>query len=392
MMGAMFGYLLGGAVILEALFGFTGMGQYLVDSVTPKDFISARLRCSVGALSWSSSCSSICSTSSIRAGSPVPEWRQRDEHPHDARGGAEIRRAEEARGPAAGRRQPGGLALCLAPVVILLIIAIVGPLAAPTRRQGRRRPSNPPAARSGSVPTPPDWTFQPGPDPARLNVFIGAASTTAATVAGILVGLVIGMNEACRGPVGLIARGIARSLDLLQALPPSSSASSWSRSRFLDLRGDRRDQRDRDAPAGPSRPHRSARARRGLPRSSPIAGLSHRDEAPASCPTPAGPRWTTALPVGCAVILAAALGLLGVGVPPPTADGAEFFAQAPRTPRFAAESQATFPTLALIGCSRAAVGPGARRVRHVRRTSRSSPSCTEQAVCEAVFAPAGKQQ
>jgi peptide/nickel transport system permease protein len=40
MMGTLFGYLLGGAVILESLFGFTGMGQYLVDAVNSKDFVS----------------------------------------------------------------------------------------------------------------------------------------------------------------------------------------------------------------------------------------------------------------------------------------------------------------------------------------------------------------
>ena len=52
MMGTMFGYLLGGAVILEALFGFTGMGQYLVDSVDSKDFISLQASLLiVGALS-----------------------------------------------------------------------------------------------------------------------------------------------------------------------------------------------------------------------------------------------------------------------------------------------------------------------------------------------------
>jgi peptide/nickel transport system permease protein len=40
MLGTLFGYFLGGAVILESLFGFTGMGQYLVDAVNAKDFVS----------------------------------------------------------------------------------------------------------------------------------------------------------------------------------------------------------------------------------------------------------------------------------------------------------------------------------------------------------------
>jgi ABC-type dipeptide/oligopeptide/nickel transport system permease component len=40
MLGTLFGYLLGGAVILESLFGFTGMGQYMVDAVNSKDLVA----------------------------------------------------------------------------------------------------------------------------------------------------------------------------------------------------------------------------------------------------------------------------------------------------------------------------------------------------------------
>jgi peptide/nickel transport system permease protein len=40
MLGVLFGYLLGGAVILESLFGFAGMGQYMVDSVNSKDLVA----------------------------------------------------------------------------------------------------------------------------------------------------------------------------------------------------------------------------------------------------------------------------------------------------------------------------------------------------------------
>ncbi|MDF2443433.1 MAG: peptide/nickel transport system permease protein [Subtercola sp.] len=38
--GTLFGYLLGGAVILESLFGFAGMGQYAVTAVTTSDYIA----------------------------------------------------------------------------------------------------------------------------------------------------------------------------------------------------------------------------------------------------------------------------------------------------------------------------------------------------------------
>jgi peptide/nickel transport system permease protein len=38
--GSLFGYLLGGAVILESLFGFAGMGQYAVAAVTTNDYVA----------------------------------------------------------------------------------------------------------------------------------------------------------------------------------------------------------------------------------------------------------------------------------------------------------------------------------------------------------------
>lgn len=39
MLGIIFGYLLGGAVIIESLFGFSGMGQYMVEAVNSKDLV-----------------------------------------------------------------------------------------------------------------------------------------------------------------------------------------------------------------------------------------------------------------------------------------------------------------------------------------------------------------
>ncbi|MBO3095245.1 ABC transporter permease [Cellulomonas dongxiuzhuiae] len=40
MTGTLFGYLIGGAVVMEGLFGFNGMGQYAVDAVNSGDFIA----------------------------------------------------------------------------------------------------------------------------------------------------------------------------------------------------------------------------------------------------------------------------------------------------------------------------------------------------------------
>jgi len=42
MAGTLFGYLLGGAVVLEGLFGFTGMGQYAVQAVNTGDVIATQ--------------------------------------------------------------------------------------------------------------------------------------------------------------------------------------------------------------------------------------------------------------------------------------------------------------------------------------------------------------
>lgn len=54
---------------------------------------------------------------------------------------------------------------------------------------------------------------------ARIDVLIALCATVLATSTGVLVGMLIGMNEARRGPLGLSARGISRGLDLLEAVP-----------------------------------------------------------------------------------------------------------------------------------------------------------------------------
>ncbi|MCB8912411.1 ABC transporter permease [Rhodococcus rhodochrous] len=53
----------------------------------------------------------------------------------------------------------------------------------------------------------------------RLNLMIALVVTVAATTIGCIVGLVIGMNESRRGPVGWVSRGVARLVDLIEAIP-----------------------------------------------------------------------------------------------------------------------------------------------------------------------------
>ena len=314
----------------------------------------------------------------------------------DARGGAEIRPAEE--GPRTSRRTAAaraGLALCLAPVVILLIIAIVGPLAAPY----------PSGKVVGAPSVPPGGAFWFGTDSsgldvfsrvltaARLNVFIGAASTTAATVAGILIGLVIGMNKAGRGPVGLIARGIARSLDLLQALPAIIIGlivvAFYGSSTFAVI----------VAISVIVMPLQARLVRTEVLRvrteayleAARIAGLSEwRLTFRHVLPNSSWPAVDNApFLFGVAVILTAALGFLGVGVPPPTAEWGSMLAQGASDASVGRWWPATFPTLALIG-SVAAVALAHSAFGSMRRTSPRRPS-SRQAVGQAV-APAGNQQ
>lgn len=54
---------------------------------------------------------------------------------------------------------------------------------------------------------------------ARIDVIIAITTTVAATLAGAVLGLLVGMNESHRGPVGALARAVARFLDLLGSVP-----------------------------------------------------------------------------------------------------------------------------------------------------------------------------
>ncbi len=53
----------------------------------------------------------------------------------------------------------------------------------------------------------------------QVDLRIGVVATLLSTVAGVALGLVIGMNESRLGPVGALARMLARFVDLMQAIP-----------------------------------------------------------------------------------------------------------------------------------------------------------------------------
>lgn len=53
----------------------------------------------------------------------------------------------------------------------------------------------------------------------QLNLAIGLLAVLFATVLGAVVGLLVGMNESRSGLIGFLARGVARGIDLFQAIP-----------------------------------------------------------------------------------------------------------------------------------------------------------------------------
>jgi peptide/nickel transport system permease protein len=107
------------------------------------------------------------------------------------------------------------------PAAVIVLIAIVGPWVVPfSATDVVARPN-----------LTPDGTHLMGTDTSGLDVFsrvlaatrndilIAVATAFIATVAGIAGGLVIGMNESRGGLIGFVARGLARGLDLVQAVP-----------------------------------------------------------------------------------------------------------------------------------------------------------------------------
>jgi peptide/nickel transport system permease protein len=113
------------------------------------------------------------------------------------------------------------LILRLIPLLGFALLAVVGPKLIPFSATDV----------IGTPSVSPNGTYFMGTDATGLDVFsrviaaarndltIGAMTVVLATVSGILVGLLVGMNESKHGPLGALARGLSRSLDLLQAIP-----------------------------------------------------------------------------------------------------------------------------------------------------------------------------
>jgi peptide/nickel transport system permease protein len=109
----------------------------------------------------------------------------------------------------------------LIPAAVLGVIALIGPLITP---YDATRVSGP----SSTAPNADYWfgTDSTGLDvfsqvlaATQLNVFIAVSVVLLTTMIGIVLGLLIGMNESLPGPGGLAARGTGRIVDFVQAVP-----------------------------------------------------------------------------------------------------------------------------------------------------------------------------
>jgi peptide/nickel transport system permease protein len=126
--------------------------------------------------------------------------------------------------PRGRRRQLAGrghLWLGLTPVAILVALAVIGPWITP----------HSPTSVVGGTSIAPNSHFWFGTDSNGLDVFSRVLAATRvnmeiawsvvalATAGGVALGLLVGMNESSRGPLGILSRGLARLIDLIQAVP-----------------------------------------------------------------------------------------------------------------------------------------------------------------------------
>ena len=242
----------------------------------------------------------------------------------------------------------------LLPAALLLLLAAVGPLVV---RYNPVRIAGP-----GSVA--PNGQFWMGTDPTgldiysqvmaatRLNLAIAAQVVLLSTASGIVLGLVIGMNESRRGPLGLAARGIGRFVDFAQAVPAIVvglvMVSFFGASAVTLV----------IAIAAILTPIQTRLVR--------VEVLQVRGEAFLDAARMAGTgefalTWRHVLPnavrpatanvsviFGVSIILTAALGFLGAGLPPPTPEWGSMIARGATDAAVGRWWSASFPLLALI--------------------------------------------
>lgn len=210
------------------------------------------------------------------------------------------------------------------PLAIVVLVAIFGPLLVPYSAVQ-------PVGSSSRSPSAEHWF---GTDPAgmdilsrvvvatRTNLLMALGATVVATLAGVIIGLALGMLESRTGVVGVFGRGGARVIELLDAVPAviigmvavaivgvsplslvmiiglvlTPGQSRLTRTEVLRVRG--------EAYLDAARQAGLSERRLSLVHVLPNASLPAVEN--------------TSLIFGVSIIITAALGFLGVGLQPPT--------------------------------------------------------------------------
>jgi peptide/nickel transport system permease protein len=185
-----------------------------------------------------------------------------------------------------------------------------------------------------------------------VNLFIAATATVLATLAGVLLGLATGANESGRGARGGAARALARSLDVLDAIPSVVvglvlvalvGPSTWTIIVALAL-------------IALPRQAKLTRAEVFRTRTEAYVDTARQagdDEISVMfrtiLPNSLGPVLENMSAVfGLSIIVSAALGFLGVGLPPPTPEWGTMIATGSADTLNLRWWSATFPTAALM--------------------------------------------
>ncbi len=242
----------------------------------------------------------------------------------------------------------------LLPAAFLLLMGVVGPVIV---RHDPYRIAGP-----GSIA--PNAQFWMGTDPSgldvysqvvaatRLNLTIAVLVVLLSTGAGIACGLLIGMNESRHGVLGLVARGLGRFIDFAQAVPAivvGLVMVSFFGASTLTLVV---------AIAAILTPIQTRLVRVEVLRVRGEAFLDAARMAGTSeltltfrhvLPNAARPALANISVIfGVSIILTAALGFLGAGLPPPTPEWGSMIARGATDAAVGRWWSATFPFLALI--------------------------------------------
>ncbi|WP_415394499.1 ABC transporter permease (plasmid) [Rhodococcus globerulus] len=252
------------------------------------------------------------------------------------------------------------------PVSALLLIAIVGPAVVPySTHDVVARPDLPPST-----------THWFGTDASGLDVFsrtiaatqnnlmIGLLTTAIATALGITLGVTVGMNESRHGVFGVLARSTSRAIDLTQSVPAIVvgmvliaffGSSVWSITLALSV---------------VLLPNQTRLVRTEVLR---VRSEAYLDAARLSgekefalivrhvLPNSAWPAMENAsLVFGSAIVIAAGLGFLGVGLQPPTPEWGTMISTGAASAAAGRWWSALFPAIAIAISVFAITGAGRR--------------------------------